>query len=212
MSFPPKAAIISFQEPISRTSAGRSRFSQKPPSSLTSSRQPSSLARSSMAMTVRWQRRKLGTPPHLGLLAYCVLQNELQCQPDSPVLSGPRGVSITAGYWQSPKLAASQPSPGQVSKAISREGMTSNQVVYPGFRFPALGFELHALGGLNQQPAQRVILGSFVEVALLPRQFHHLAQFFERQVLGGLVQCLYRVLAPGPRCPALSMNNEWLIP
>ena len=33
------------------------------------------------------------------------------------------------------------------------------------------------LGGLDQQPAQSIVGRAFVRVTLLPRQFHHLAQF-----------------------------------
>jgi hypothetical protein len=51
LSLPPNAASIWFLEPISFTSSATSRFSQNPPSSLTLSRQPSSLALSSRAMT-----------------------------------------------------------------------------------------------------------------------------------------------------------------
>ena len=48
---------------------------------------PSDLAKSSRAITLRWHRRKFCTPPHAGLLAYCVLQKLLQHQPVSPVFS-----------------------------------------------------------------------------------------------------------------------------
>jgi len=44
--------------------------------------------------------------------------------------------------------------------------------------------------GLDQQPAQRIFFVALVEVALVTGQVHDLAQFFEGQVLGGLVKCL----------------------
>ena len=36
-------------------------------------------------MTEMWHRKKFGTPPHSGSLAYCVLQNDPHFQPASPV-------------------------------------------------------------------------------------------------------------------------------
>jgi len=50
--------------------------------------------------------------------------------------------------------------------------------------------DFHVVFGLDQQPAQRIFSVAFVEVALITSQFHDLAQFFEGQVLGGLVKCL----------------------
>jgi hypothetical protein len=44
--------------------------------------------------------------------------------------------------------------------------------------------------GLDQQPAQRSFFVTFIEVALIARQVHDLAQFFEGQVQGGLVKRL----------------------
>src|SRR5205823_874125 len=97
---------------------------QNSPSSLTCSRQPSALALSSRAITLKWHCRKLGKPPQFGLFAYSVLQNELQRQPERRVLSGPSVVSTTAGNLHRPKLASSQPSPGQVVKPMRRVGAT----------------------------------------------------------------------------------------
>jgi hypothetical protein len=44
--------------------------------------------------------------------------------------------------------------------------------------------------GLDQQPAQGIFLVPSIDVALIARQLHDVAQFFEGQILGGLVQCI----------------------
>jgi hypothetical protein len=54
----------------------------------------------------------------------------------------------------------------------------------------ALGHDFHVVFGLDQQPAQRIFFVTFIEVAVIARQVHDLAQFFEGQVQGGLVKCL----------------------
>src|ERR1017187_8730251 len=92
---PKSPAMLSFHVPTSRTKSGTERLDQNPPSSSTSTSNPTALALSSRATTERWHRRKFSAPPHSGLLAYWVLQNDCQRQPPSPVRTRRDGVTST---------------------------------------------------------------------------------------------------------------------
>src|SRR3990167_6297898 len=132
LSLPNVAAISSFHSPTSLARALTSRSSQKPPSSDTSSRMSSCLAKSSRPTMDRWHFRKLATPPQDGLEAYWVLQKLPQVKGLMlvriffPVL----GLVMVLGHDMRPKLAGSLPGPGWVSKAISQSGLTLMLDVY----------------------------------------------------------------------------------
>ena len=66
----------------------------------------------------------------------------------------------------------------------------------------AVGFEVHGPAGLDEEPAQRIVLTPVVKTALVAGQVHEGTEVLEGQILGGLMQRLDEpsrrgVAAPG---------------